>query len=122
MKGLLQWFNRAHSKTGRLWQKTISASIDLSPVRAGMVKDPADYRWSSYGKAIEGGSKGNGKAARTVWVRALRAQQGMGADADLWAAGVHVKEIGNGPEGDIPIQFCGRKTGHGVKPACHVIA
>ena len=31
--------------------KTISAYIDLNPVRAGMVKDPADYRWSSYGEA-----------------------------------------------------------------------
>ena len=89
MKGLLQrftqWFNRAHSRTGRLWEdrfksvivedgvaaKTISAYIDLNPVRAGMVKDPADYRWSSYGEAIGGGSKGNGKTARAGLVRAL---------------------------------------------------
>jgi AAA+ ATPase superfamily predicted ATPase len=59
MKGLLQrftqWFNRAHSRTGRLWEdrfkslivedgtaaKTICAYIDLNPVRAEMVKDPA---------------------------------------------------------------------------------
>ena len=106
MKGLLQrftqWFNRAHSRTGRLWEdrfksvivedgvaaKTISAYIDLNPVRAGMVKDPADYRWSSYGEAIGGGSKGNGKTARAGLVRALRAHQGIGADADLWSSGV----------------------------------
>ncbi|MEO7099516.1 MAG: transposase [Luteolibacter sp.] len=106
MKGLLQrftqWFNRAHSRTGRLWEdrfkslivedgvasKTISAYIDLNPVRAGMVNDPADYRWSSYGEAIGGGSKGNGKTARAGLVRALRAHQGIGADADLWASGV----------------------------------
>ena len=106
MKGLLQrftqWFNRAHSRTGRLWEdrfkslivedgvaaKTISAYIDLNPVRAGMVKDPADYRWSSYGEAIGGGTKGNGKTARAGLVRALRAHQGMGADADLWESGV----------------------------------
>ena len=106
MKGLLQrftqWFNRAHSRTGRLWEdrfksvivedgvaaKTISAYIDLNPVRAGMVKDPADYRWSSYGEAIGGGSKGNGKTARAGLVRALRAHQGVGADADGWASGV----------------------------------
>ncbi|MEO7099126.1 MAG: transposase [Luteolibacter sp.] len=106
MKGLLQrftqWFNRAHSRTGRLWEdrfkslivedgvaaKTISAYIDLNPVRAGMVKDPADYRWSSYGEAVGGGSKGNGKTARAGLVRALRAHQGLGADADLWATGV----------------------------------
>jgi hypothetical protein len=68
--------------------KTISAYIDLNPVRAGMVKDPADYRWSSYGEAIGGGSKGNGKTARAGLVRALRAHQGISADANLWAGGV----------------------------------
>mgnify|MGYP000623818132 CR=1 FL=1 len=109
MKGLLQrftqWFNRAHARTGRLWEdrfksvivedgvaaKTISAYIDLNPVRAGMVEDPADYRWSSYGEAIGGGSKGNGKTARAGLVRALRAlraHHGIGADADLWAGGI----------------------------------
>jgi len=105
MKGLLQrftqWFNRAHSRTGRLWEdrfkslivedgaaaKTISAYIDLNPVRAGMVTDPADYRWSSYGEAIGGGAQGNGKTARAGLVRALRAHQGIGADADFWASG-----------------------------------
>ena len=106
MKGLLQrytqWHNRAHSRTGRLWEdrfksliveggvaaKTIAAYIDLNPVRAGIAKDPEDYRWSSYGEAIGGGSKGNGKTARAGLVRALRAHQGVGADADFWASGV----------------------------------
>ena len=106
MKGLLQrftqWFNRTHSRTGRLWEdrfksvivedgvaaKTIAAYIDLNPVRAGMVKDPADYRWSSYGEAIGGGSKGNGKTARAGLVRALRAHEGSEANASLWAGGV----------------------------------
>ena len=60
---------------------------DLNPLRAGMVKDPADYRWSSYGEAIGGGSKGNGRTARAGLVRALRAHQGSGADAALWANG-----------------------------------
>jgi len=106
MKGLLQrftqWFNRTHSRVGRLWEdrfksvivedgvaaETISAYIDLNPVRAGMVKDPADYRWSSYGEAIGGGAKGNGKTARAGLVRALKAHQGIGADDSLWAGGV----------------------------------
>jgi hypothetical protein len=60
--------------------KTIAAYIDLNPVRAGMVKDPADYRWSSYGEAIGGGAKGSGRTARAGLVRALRAHQGVGAD------------------------------------------
>ncbi len=102
MKGLLQrftqWFNRAHSRTGRLWEdrfksvivedgvaaKTISAYIDLNPVRAGMVKDPADYRWSSYGEAIGGGSKGNGRTARAGLVRAYFRDQGVGFEAEKW--------------------------------------
>jgi len=106
MKTLMQrftkWFNRTHSRTGNLWEdafksvivedgvaaKTIAAYIDLNPVRAGIVKDPADYRWSGYGEAIGGGAKGNGKKARAGLVRALRAHQGVGADASLWAKDV----------------------------------
>ena len=42
----------------------MAAYIDLNPVRAGMVQDPAEYRWSSYGEAVGGGKKGNGKKAR----------------------------------------------------------
>jgi REP element-mobilizing transposase RayT len=102
MKGFMQrytqWHNRIHQRTGRLWEhrfksvivedgvacKTMAAYIDLNPVRAGMVKDPADYRWSSYGEAIGGGAKGNGKKARGGLVRAMRAHQGVTADADLW--------------------------------------
>ncbi len=65
MKTLLQrftrWFNRVHERSGTLWEqryksvivesgiaaRTMAAYIDLNPVRAGMVMDPADYRWSS---------------------------------------------------------------------------
>jgi hypothetical protein len=65
--------------------KTIAAYIDLNPVRAGVVTDPAEYRWSSYGEAIGGGTKGNGKKARAGLVRALRAHKGGEADAALWA-------------------------------------
>jgi len=34
--------------------RTIAAYIDLNPVRAGMVSDPADYRWSGYSEAMAG--------------------------------------------------------------------
>ena len=87
MKAVLQrftrWFNRTHQRSGTLWEeryksvivesgeaaRTIAAYIDLNPVRAGMVSDPAEYRWSSYGEAIGGGKKGNGKKARGGLVR-----------------------------------------------------
>ena len=102
MKGFLirftRWFNRNHSRTGTLWEerfksvivesgvaaRTIAAYIDLNPVRAGMVADPADYRWSSYGEAIGGGTKGNGKKAREGLVRAWFCDQGVGFDSEKW--------------------------------------
>jgi len=74
MKGLkqefTQWYNRKHKRHGTLWESRfksvlvngldaealvmISAYIDLNPVRAGIVDDPKDYRWSSYGVACAG--------------------------------------------------------------------
>jgi len=102
MKTLLQrftrWFNRTHERTGTLWEerfksvivesgtaaRTIAAYIDLNPVRAGMVEDPADYRWSSYGEAVGGGRKGNGKKAREGLVRAITSDTEVGFDASSW--------------------------------------
>jgi hypothetical protein len=64
--------------------RTMAAYIDLNPVRAGMVEDPADYRWSSYGEAIGGGPKGNGKMAREGLVRACLSHEGAGFEAEKW--------------------------------------
>jgi REP element-mobilizing transposase RayT len=106
MKGLLQrytqWHNRRHARRGRLWEdrfksvivedgpaaRTIAAYIDLNPVRAGIVTEPAEYRWSSYGEAIGGGPKGRGKTARAGLVRAWGAHQGLQADAAHWTTGI----------------------------------
>jgi putative transposase len=100
MKGLLirftRWFNRTHSRTGTLWEerfkslivesgtaaRTIAAYIDLNPVRAGIVTDPANYRWSSYGEAIGGGKKGTGKKARAGLVRAYLSDQEASFDPE----------------------------------------
>ena len=63
-----QWYNKRMGCTGTLWEgrfksqliqdgeatRTLAAYIDLNPVRAGMVKDPKDYRWSSYGESCAG--------------------------------------------------------------------
>jgi putative transposase len=103
MKSLLErftkWFNRTHSRSGTLWEdrfksvivesgtaaRTMAAYIDLNPVRAGMVIDPADYRWSSYGEAVGGGSRGNGKKkALEGLVRAYFCDLGVGFDAEKW--------------------------------------
>ncbi len=102
MKSLLQrfssWFNRSRNRSGVLWEqryksvivedgaaaRTIAAYIDLNPLRAGMVKDPAHYRWSSYGEAVGGGAKGNGKKAREGLVRAWTTCHSGQVAADAW--------------------------------------
>ena len=62
-----QWYNKTYGRTGTLWEgrfksvlvedgyaaRVMAAYIDLNPVRAGMVKRPEDYRWSSYGQAMK---------------------------------------------------------------------
>lgn len=64
-----QWYNRTHDRTGVLWESrfrsvivqdkefivmTVGAYVDLNPVRAGLVDDPADYLWCGYGEAMNG--------------------------------------------------------------------
>jgi hypothetical protein len=109
MQGFLQrytqWHNGKTKRKGHLWEdrfksvivedgiaaKTMAAYIDLNPVRAGMVKNPEEYRWSSYGEAIGGGAKGNGRKARAGLVRAMRAHKGVAADAAFWKDDVAIE-------------------------------
>jgi putative transposase len=56
------YFNRRYTRTGRLFEGPFKSSVidtetywfrcmryvELNPVRAGLVADPADYRWSSH--------------------------------------------------------------------------
>ncbi len=58
----VRYFNHRYSRTGTLFEGRYRSSvmndreylitclqyIELNPVRAGMVRDPAQYRWSSY--------------------------------------------------------------------------
>ena len=58
----VQYINRTYHRTGTLWDSRYKSSvvhadsyllacqryIELNPVRAAMVDDPAHYRWSSY--------------------------------------------------------------------------
>ncbi len=63
------WYNQSHERYGTLWAerfkstivegreaalRVTAAYIDLNPVRAGIVEDPKDYRWSGYGEAVGG--------------------------------------------------------------------
>jgi REP element-mobilizing transposase RayT len=64
-----QWFNRRHEREGTLWESRfksvlvegdlgtslkVAAYVDLNAVRAGLVDDPAQYRWCGYGEALSG--------------------------------------------------------------------
>ncbi|MGE3311976.1 MAG: transposase, partial [Limisphaerales bacterium] len=64
-----QWYNGRQGRRGTLWEErfksvlvegagdalvTMATYIDLNPVRAGIVKDPKDYRWSGYAEALAG--------------------------------------------------------------------
>lgn len=58
----VQYINRSYKRSGSLWEGRYKSSvvqaetyllacmryIELNPVRAGMVSDPGQYRWSSY--------------------------------------------------------------------------
>jgi REP element-mobilizing transposase RayT len=64
------WFNRSHKRFGHLWSERftstiveggghfalqmVAAYIDLNPVRAGLAKDPKDYRFCGYAEALAG--------------------------------------------------------------------
>lgn len=74
------WYNRHHDRVGTLWEErfksvlvedgyaltTMAAYIDLNPVRARLVGDPKDYRWSGYGEAVGGGEKARSGLARVI--------------------------------------------------------
>jgi len=64
-----QWYNGRKGRKGTLREDrfksvvvegvgqalgAMAAYIDLNPVRAGIVADPKDYRWSGYGAAMAG--------------------------------------------------------------------
>ena len=66
-----KWLNKRRERRGTLWMerfksvlvqdgvalRTMANYIDLNPVRAGLVADPAEYRWSGYGEACGGSAR-----------------------------------------------------------------
>ncbi len=85
------WYNKSHRRSGTLWGErfksvlvqddpfalmTVAAYIDLNPVRAGTVMDPADYRYCGYGEAMGGERKARKgisrlSGLREPWTRAV---------------------------------------------------
>ncbi len=83
-----QWFNTTHKRKGTLWEERfgsvlvegggdalamMAAYIDLNPVRAGIVSDPKDYRWSGYAESVAGVKMAKGGIKVAVEARRGRA-------------------------------------------------
>jgi len=70
-QGFSRYYNRKHNRKGFFWGErfksvivqegrtlvNLLAYVDLNPVRAGIVKKPEDYRWSSLGYHVQTGNK-----------------------------------------------------------------
>ena len=92
-----QWFNGRGPvrRRGTLWEDrfrsvlvedgealhAMAAYIDLNPVRAAIVDDPKDYRWSGYGEACAN----DGLARRGLWRAAQASDPTRGRDFDTLA-------------------------------------
>ena len=89
-----QWFNKTHKRKGTIWEerfrsvlvqsageplRAMAAYIDLNPIRAEMVEDPADYRWSGYGAAM------GGDVLALDGLRELERVEDAGVDAEVVA-------------------------------------
>jgi REP element-mobilizing transposase RayT len=87
-----QWFIKEHERKGTLWEdrfrsvllesaweplRAMAAYIDLNPVRAQLVADPKDYRWSGYGAAM------GGDAAALAGLQELERVEDAGVAADI---------------------------------------
>ena len=80
-----KWYNKRHGKEGNLWQdkfrsvlveeghaaRVVAGYIDLNPVRAGMVGEAWEYRWSGWGEAAAGGGKAREGIAAVMLEREL---------------------------------------------------
>ncbi len=72
-QGFSRFYNKRHKRKGFFWSERFKsvivdngetlinclAYIDLNPVRAGLVKKPEDYRWSSLGYHVQWSNKDN---------------------------------------------------------------
>lgn len=117
-----QWYNRRNGRRGTLWEErfksvllehrvnalqTMAMYIDLNPVRAGLVEDPKDYRYSGYGEAVAGGKdarEGIGVVLEEVvaegdWRRVSRVyrqglfDRGRGSDQRPGLSPVRVRQV-----------------------------
>ncbi len=111
-----QYYNKREYRCGPLWEQrfksilvegsedallTMAAYIELNPVRAGIVADPKDYRYSSYGAAM-GGSKQARQGLRHLMQAAVGGGRlSWGEAQSLYRQHLYVqgRQKGLGPDG-----------------------
>jgi len=113
----VQYYNHRYHRTGTLWEGRYKAAlidsenylltcmryIELNAVRAGMVRHPSDYRWSSYH------ANALGKADAVVTPRQEYEQLGTTA-AECQAA---YRELFGNPLGEFPLNEIREATNRG---------
>jgi hypothetical protein len=108
-----RWFNKRRERRGTLWMDrfksvlvegkgeplhTMAAYIDLNPVRAGLVEDPKDYRWSGYGEAMGGSQRARRGLAKVTGKPVDGWEKAGGAEAYrclLFSSGVEIRDAQN---------------------------
>ncbi len=104
------WYNRSHGRVGTHWcerfqsllvedtphaLRLVLAYIALNPVRAGLCRDPKDYRFSSYAEALAGNPQ-----ALSALRQIMREKTDAGALAEfrnfIYAIGLMPKKDGTG--------------------------
>ena len=129
-------YNREEGHVGTLWEgpfrsvlvepsrralSVVGAYIDLNPVRAGIVSDPKDFRFSGYGEACGQGAPENHRLIRHI------VELGLAGDSDkavasggggpyrrmLFVRGVAGYEVGrctDGGAGGAGCRYAGRSV------------
>lgn len=108
-----RWFNKRRGRKGTLWMDryksvmvegqgeplhTMAAYIDLNPVRAGLVEDPKDYRWSVYAEAVSGSRRAQRGLSKVTAKPVDGWEQAGGAEAYrclLYSSGIEIKDAQN---------------------------
>jgi hypothetical protein len=74
------WYNQRHVRFGTLWAERfgslllekgetvqrLSAYVDLNPLRAGLCRDPKDYRFCGYAEAVAGNKLAQARLTRAM--------------------------------------------------------
>ena len=105
-----RWFNKRRGRKGTLWMDrfksvlvegkgeplhTMAAYIDLNPVRAGLVKDPKDYRWCGYAEALSGSRRAQRAMSRVTAKQVDGWETAGGAEAYRKLLFSHAVEVQN---------------------------